>query len=175
MIKLKLDLSVIGVPIITLLFCYSPLGGVVGCASDKEFFVKLQFCQLLEADPAPGPRPIWASWWALRITRKKTSQGDRTFHFNMSKEQLCAFATRLTLWWEIQAHKNKSKVQTRNLDTKGTSWITWMTNPTKHNFLLCGNFAWIWFHPLLSSNRTISSTIVAFLWDEQPHHSQFKN
>lgn len=71
MIKLKLDLSVIWVPIITLLFCYSPLGGVVGCASDKEFFVKLQFCQLLEADPAPGPRPIWASWWALRITRKK--------------------------------------------------------------------------------------------------------
>lgn len=129
MIKLKLDLSVIRVPIISLLWV-----GWWGVPQTGNSFVKIWFCQLLEANPAHGPRSIWASWWASS-TARKTSQGDQSVSLqHIQRPGLC-----FCCWTRLFGAKNTLRkievfVQTRKLDTEGTFLILWTKSPTKPDF-----------------------------------------
>lgn len=89
-----LDLSVIWVPIMCL-----PWVGWWGVPQTGNSFLKLWFCQLLEVNPAHGPRSIWASWWASKIARK-TSCGDQSISLQHIQRPGLCFCCWSWLWWK---------------------------------------------------------------------------
>lgn len=131
MIKLKLDLSVIGVPIISL-----PWVGWWGVPQTGNSFIKLRFCQLLAADPAHGPRSIWAGWWASS-TARKTSQGDQSVSLQHVQRPGLCFCCWTWLFGKKkkQTQKNKSISSNTKAGHKGNIFNYVNQKPNKTWFI----------------------------------------